>query len=405
MTMKEFLGGERKKMEKINSKKVGKVIGAALAVFLLAMVMQPVMAGVDAEITGVSLNGQGDFIEVEPGELIGVKVFFEWKLPWSPQETLDEIAVGFEDTPIFCVVDTIINNVAEYDSGNIDNAIEAFGIIAPTEPGTYCIMETRAKGYTCEDAKELYRKNCDSRRMIADFDVIEHETKEWKCIYEEFVELTPLFGIERNYNIAFYQRGNELRMEIDTPNTEDIYDGSLSISIEEDVNINYSTGNVLEKHLVVADFMELDINPSNKVGSALLSLLAGFVPPIGMCGNTIGLGEAIYEETSDFSVHDEVDHERILDCYPAEIFTEKSHLNDRDVVVIPWKVWFDGIHAIRVNCPQMEFPDESTHNVVFCIDCKIHGGKMRHYIALPIEFTSTWTTDDDTEEKIEKIEC
>lgn len=387
----------------MNSKKAGGVLGVALALFLVATMMHPVMAGVDAKITGVELNGQGDFIEVEPGELIGVEVFFEWKLIWSPQEALDEIVVGFEHTPIFCVVDEIINSVDEYDSSDIHNAIKAFEITAPTEPGTYCVYEMITGGdNACEEGKlkykELYGTNViSSPYPIADFEVVdsgndeptpeptpEPDSDEWERIYYKPVTLSPLGPVKRSYEILIWQNGNALRMMLFGSGVGSINDGSLSISVDEDVYIDYRTGDVCATLLAEDGYFPVNPNPSNEIGHALLSILAGFCAPISMAGNAVGLGTAIYNATSDYTFVDKHDPKEALRCCPSELFTS-NYLNTRDVVVIPWDVDIVGVSTIRVDCPAMIYPEEGTHIVVFCLDTKLHWGRVCHYIALPIK--------------------
>lgn len=378
----------------MNSKKVGKVLGTALALFLLAMVMQPVTAGVSAEITAVELNGHSGFIEVAPGEIIGVEVFFKWMNVWSPQEALDEIVVGFEHTPIFCVVDTIINNVPDYDRGN-SNAIKAFEITAPTEPGTYCIYMTTATEGTCEEAVALY-KNAFGLQMIADFDVVDSEPDEpdkddkWTLLHQSNITLSSPFG-DRLYTIAFLQRQNDLRVQIQTPGVQEVETGKVFISVDEDVFVKYHTGCVYESIVGVedSDFIELKPGASSscETPKAFFNLVMGFVPYSGMFASSINLGTAIYNDTSaEFEVNEDLDLDRILDALPYEYFTTNKFQNERDVVTIPWALdIFNGREAIRVDCPRMEFPSKGIHTVVFCVVVNVHNVKVRHTIALPIE--------------------
>jgi hypothetical protein len=92
-------------MEKMNSKKVGKVIGAVLAVFLLAMVMQPSIVSAQSdqgaiEISRVSLNfvGLEDWFDVKPGELLEARVCYDYLYPWHLQKHEYRVVVGYEDT-------------------------------------------------------------------------------------------------------------------------------------------------------------------------------------------------------------------------------------------------------------------------------------------------------------------
>jgi hypothetical protein len=381
-------------MEKINSKKVGKIIGAVLAVFLLAMVMQPVMAGVSAEITGVELNGQSDFIEVAPGEIIGVEVFFKWRNVWQHQEVLDEIVVGFEHTPIFCLVDTVIYNTPGYYSDKIHYATEAFQFTAPTEPGTYCFYMTTVTDGRCAEAVYAYQ-NAFGLQMIADFEVIDSEPDEpdepddpdeWECIYENLTTLKPN-NLDRDYIIRINQRQSELQMEIVTPHYIWVQHGSVSISVEEDVYVQYYTGNVQERLAGKAYFSQIELNPQNEAIDKSIQLVLGVIPHVGTCINIVGFLEELKVDKNDFAIYREVDLTEDFDFTPLEVFTERNIQNLRDEVVVPWRVspLILGVNAVRVDFPRMEFPYEGTHNVVFCINCKIQNNDIRHYIALPIE--------------------
>ena len=387
----------------MNSKKM--VFGLAFGVFLLAMVMQPVMAGVSAEITGIELNGQGDFIEVDPGELIVVEVFFEW-ITWQiigpHEEALYEIVVGFEDTPIFCVVDEITNNIDGYDSGNIHNAIKAFEITAPTEPGTYCIYEMITGGdNACEEGKlkykELYGTNViSSPYPIADFEVVdsgndeptpeptpEPDSDEWELIFGDKT-LIPHDRYNDIYWIQFYQLNNQLRMYINTPGVKRVESGSVSMSVTEDIYVQYYTGMVSQGGYG-EELDQININPSGKVLEAAFSTLIGLIPYAGYGANIIGLTDAIKETKDEFDVYRINDLRTDFDFTPVEIFTASNIQNLRDNVVIPWDISFWGVNTVRVDFPSMEFPSEGTHNIVFCINCEIFNNDVRHYIALPIK--------------------
>lgn len=342
-----------------------------------------------AQINKISLNGEGDYLIVEPGELVDVHVFYEFRCSCWISDDIHEVVIGLEDEPLGCLIDGLCDTTCGTE---VFYYQEIYDIFAPTEPGKYHIMYISAKGYTCHDAREFYRNYPQSRKIIGTIEVIadDEESEEWKCIHNDTIALEG----NRYYDILFEQRGNELRIELNTSRGEDlgIQDGSLSISINENVDIDYNTGNVSERRFGKTDLEKININPDNKVGLALFSIITGFVPGWGMCGSAIGFGEALYAETSEINV-EEADWQRVGDrlgfWFVHEIFTENKHLNNRDVVVIPWKTQFDGIingvDTIVVNCPDMEFPHEGTHDVVFCVDFGLLFAKHRYYVALPID--------------------
>jgi hypothetical protein len=511
-----------------------RVISAIFLAVFLCLSVSAVYAQNDqyethAQINSVSLNGQGDYLKIEPGGLIEVEVFYEFWYPYPLPKDINEIVIGFEGTPGICLIDGILDNITGL-TGVFDYG-KTFGMIAPTEPGIYHFMRVRTKGYTCQDARELYEKNPSTRHIIGTVEVIEDIRQEayaefhylaldgdesdiivapgdliavdvgfayvaptgvhkddlveivvafndepigcligeigaadllgghdysrvfgieapiepgiyyfrygksegctceqakqlwniateigsvtvaiekedkkedekddtWKPIYNKTTDLTPKQDNPTYYKIAFYQRENNIRIEINSSNNYIINGGSVSIAVDEDIRVNYSTGNVSGFFWGETDYREIKPNVQD---FKLTLLLAGFIPGIGQTLSVIGYMEAANEENNIFDVNEEVNLAKNLRYDPGEFFELSDALNWRDIIVIPWKLPLDlnpllrAVTAVRIECPQMEFPYTGTHNMIYRIDFNIYGGRVRHDIALPIKFASTWTTDD-----------
>ena len=158
-------------MEKIKA-----ILPVFLAVFLCLSVSAVYAQGTHAQINSVSLNGQGDYLKIEPGGLIGVEVFYEFLYPYPLPKKIVEIVVGFEDTPGICLIDGLLDDITGL-TGVFDHKM-GFGMIAPTEPGIYHIMRVRTEGYTCQGARELYRDYPSTRKIIGIIEVIGSESDE-----------------------------------------------------------------------------------------------------------------------------------------------------------------------------------------------------------------------------------
>jgi hypothetical protein len=364
-------------MEKMNSKKVGKVIGAVLAVFLLAMVMQPSIVSAQSD--------QG-----------AIRVCYDYLYPWHLQKHEYRVVVGYEDTALFCIDEEIRR---EYPGNTGDGSdCTIFTIKAPMEPGMYSIYKTYTKGLTCSEAKEHYESNPDARDLIDHFEVKadipdkpdEDENEEWKRIYIEDYTVDFVNSDEHGrYSIVFYQHylyQNELRLEIDTWERNSVGAGSVSMSVTEDVWINYHSGKAWGIYLGEGetDFKEIELNPLEHVGIQFFKLILGCVPYVGLAINMVECDEALRESKEEFSIFDEVDRTGHF-TYPSKVFNTTNYLNDRDVVIIAYPCGIiDGKSVVRVDLPLLEFPYEGTHDIVFCIDGVIIGN-VRHYVALPIE--------------------
>jgi hypothetical protein len=375
------LGGEKEKMEK------RKAILIFLAVFLCLSVSAVHAQGNEgyAKVDSARLNGQWDSVTVEPGETITAEIFFGYVAPASPRsEDKVEIVIAF-DKPIGCLIEEI--ELAEHLDGH--DYLRTFTITAPTEPGLYDITYGYSEGYTCQQAKMLFNL----ANAIGTVEVIEEDDEEknekWKPIY--YKDYTIKFSNADEYgrySIMFYQHRqhhNELRMEIDTWERHQIWEGSVSMSVEEDVWINYYTGKAWGIHLGETDFREIDPNPSNAVGESFFKLIMGFIPYAGLAMNLVDCGEALSEPKDEFDVYDEVDLTGHFKN-PSKVFTTTNYLNDRDVVIIayPCGPILAGKSVVRVDFPRLEFQKQGINDVVFCIDGQILGN-VRHYIALPIE--------------------
>ena len=189
-------------MEKMNSKKVGKVIGVALVVFLLTMVMQPCVVSAQddpIDIYSVELNGVEKHTEVRPGEAVTVTVSYSLNTHVVTREDKSNVVVGFEHEAKICLI-----GETEWDTVTFDGWYhfkKIFGINAPTKPGTYYIYEVTTAGRTCEEIKVLY-PNCLGRHQIADFEVIasESDERDQGAIEVTHVSL-DLVGLEDWFNV------------------------------------------------------------------------------------------------------------------------------------------------------------------------------------------------------------
>lgn len=341
-----------------------------------------------AEIFGVTLNGEYDYLEIAPGGLIKVVVFYDYLNPGLIPDIYTDTVVGFEDTPRMALVDGLTSDRMTFTIYYDYN--KSFEMEAPIEPGTYHIMEAHAKGNSASAALKMYNENPSARRIIATIEVIgdEEENEKWTLLHQSNGKLTG----DCLYTIAFLQRQNDLRVQIETPGVQEVETGKVFISVDEDVFVEYdNTGCVYESIVGVedSDFVELKPGASGpcETQKAFFDLIMGFVPYSGMFASSINLGTAIYKDTSkEFEVNEDLDLYKILDALPYEYFTTNKFQNVRDVVTIPWALdIFNGREAIRVDCPKMVFPSKGTHTVVFCVIVNVHNVKVRHTIALPIK--------------------
>lgn len=373
------------------------LISVSLVIFLCLAMSAGHVVGSEEEymhVSHVNLNNVLDSIEVEPGEMIDAEVWFEYVAP-ARAEDKPEIRVAFAGEHLGCLIEELDEAI---HLGGPDY-VRTFRIVAPTEPGTYRIMYGISEGCTCEEAKMLFNMANELGEVV----VVKPEDnedeectcncrtskKEWDCIFskEYYVRYINSDTIDR-YSILFYQNRqntNELRMEIDTREKYGIWSGSVSMSVGEDVGINYHTSKVWGIHSGEECFKEIDPNPSNAEGIAFFKLIIGFVPYTSLAMSLMECGEALKEPKEVFDVYDEVDntwHFKNL----SEVFTTTKYLNDRDVVtmIYPAGIIFDGKRAISVDFPLLDFQEECIHDVVFRIDGTIFG-TVRHYIALPIE--------------------
>ena len=346
---------------------------------------KPDDSGVDcARDISIKLNGGGDCIITEPGEVIGIEIFYEFLPVFSPRERINEVVIGFEDEPIFCLVGPFLD-----EPTNIRRFVQADEIIAPSEPGIYHVMMTRIMGYSCEDAKKYYRENPSKREIIGTIEVIGDDPGAWKEIHRHNIGYVSSNYMTVNYCVAFYQRDNNLRIEISTPDYYWLNHGSVSISVEESVDVYYNTGNVWGVLFPSSEYSEItpDIDPDLAWAQRSILLVAGLIPGLGSTLNAIGYLEDITDEEN--RVHRYAKESKIDDSkyVPKDYFELRKMSNERDIVVIPWYVGIPihGASAIRINCPDMVFPAHGTYDMAFRIDCLVDGEKVRLDIALPIE--------------------
>jgi hypothetical protein len=379
-------------MEKMEKKVIVSIFLAAflcLSVSVSAVYAQGNEYESGVRIIDIDLNDQGGHLTIEPGGAIELKIWYEFWYPYPLSNDLPEVVIGFDDMPMDCLIAGLLDDITGL-TGVFDFS-RTYKLAAPTEPSIYNIMVAFTRGCTCTEAQNLYLDNPSTRKIIGTIEVIadEEESGEWKPIY--YKDYTIKFSNSDKYgrySIMFYQHRqhhNELRMEIDTWERHQIWEGSVSMSVEEDVWINYYTGKAWGIHLGETDFREIDPNPSNAVGESFFKLIMGFIPYAGLAMNLVDCGEALSEPKDEFDVYDEVDRTGHFKN-PSKVFTTTNYLNDRDVVIIayPCGPILAGKSVVRVDFPRLEFQKQGTNDVVFCIDGQILGN-VRHYIALPIE--------------------
>lgn len=322
------------------------------------------------EVFAISLNGQ-DNLEIGPGGLVRITVYYElWNADTCPECT-QQIVIGLDDNPMYCAYD----GVPGIHPGIYDHDQVFYEMTAPTTPGIYNIMWTSTSGCTCAEAKNLYRTGPNFRKKIATIKVIGDE--DWKCIHykwlpEDLYEMT---------NISFYQRGNDLLVQINDTDFWGLRSGSVSISVDESIDVFYNTTNVSGLHYKETDYRIIKPEMSLEERSLL------FV--VGLLSEPIGKAIGIVQYAQDV-IPDEVDW--YAECgtknipSPKRLFDEYGTLNERDTIIIPWykSASFTPVNSIRVHCPKMTFPEPGIYDIVFRVDYIIAAQDVRYDVALPI---------------------
>jgi hypothetical protein len=275
------------------------------------------------------------------------------------------------------------------------------------KPGIYSIYKTYTKGLTCSEAKEHYESNPNAREIIDHFEVKAEpdEDDEWEHLVTN-VTADYVFFNSVLYTTSVYRRGAVLRVNITANGYYALNAGSVIFSVDEDVYVHYNTESVY------GDFSEVGMikikpDPMDKWSEKSAMLLIGLVPYIGWGANVLNyVDETMVQPYGVFKYleYDGVDLEH--DLIPKDFFESPYAENDRDTVNVVWvpPAKLKSARKIVVYSPRLLLDPEESRTVVLRIDCYLQGRKIRHDIALPIEFTSTWKTGDGAEEKKEKKE-
>ena len=362
------------------------LISIFLAFFLClsvpAVYAQSNQEGNYAQVNNVNLNGQGDYLVVEPGELVDVQVFYEFRCMCILSEYTDEIVIGLEDEPLGCLIDGFCGS--ECDNTDVFYRQKIYDILAPTEPGIYYVMYINEKGFSCSEVKELYLKYPQSRKTIGTIEVKGSDSDEWKLI--DAYDFTIKSSIEqtREYSLEFYQRMNDLRVEIHTPGLPGVEGGSVSVSVNEDVFVDYNSGGSF-KRVSEDKYTKIEHEQIDPITAAYINWLLAAVPHSGIVTGFIGVHDAVESERGFLIYHESDMTGAFKDT--SSVFTDRKYLNNRDVVVVPWRleIGYLAYPSVRVDLPHLEFPEKGVHNVVYRVNCKIHNSKVCHYVALPIQ--------------------
>jgi hypothetical protein len=212
-------------------------------------------------------------------------------------------------------------------------------------------------------------------------------TSEWQLIHSKFVDFND---DSLDTTISFYQRGHNIRVQVDgsDPGDYQINSGSVSISVDEDVEVHYNTGSVFG--LLYQENDSKEIKPKMTRDEKTLLFLAGFIPGIGP-----GFGIVQYAiETTDHYEYDWYEEDDLTDSnlVPSIFFDSNDMLNSQDTIVIPWYLGTGYLPAnsIQVNCPEMIFSEVGTYNIVFRVEYSIGlrismlGKKVGYDVAIPI---------------------
>ena len=104
----------------------------------------------DFGVRSVSLNGQGNDIQVEPGENVTLNIDYFVSNPTACPGCIDQLVVGVEDRTLDCIYSNIppVSPAAE--------GSKTVSFDAPVELGVYRLFMVREQQFTCQDALNLY---------------------------------------------------------------------------------------------------------------------------------------------------------------------------------------------------------------------------------------------------------
>jgi hypothetical protein len=346
-------------------------------------------------------------LSVEPGETIEVKACFGYIAPKSslPEEKL-EIIIGLEDSPRLYLIAGL--EYAHHLGGH--DYVRIFEFTVPKEPGIYHFCQVSTKGYTCDGAEKLYMENPSARKVIGTIEVIEDDDSEpdepdepddpdeRTCRYNElhYIEDKEM-GTTICYTIKFWQSaGNIIEAEISSENRR-IYDGSIAITYIEEMNLDFSTGDVWLRETKNGAFVvdERD-RMANWVKKTAL-LMSSIIFPVGYAKSIIDYINAMFGVENMKYTEDNRAGDATLSYYFEDPYSE----NHFDTTVLPWSDSSGGYQMVRILCPVMLVYKTREYVMFYRITFRISNsdtGFVSEYvcndIALPLNFTVTGTTDD-----------
>ena len=103
------------------------------------------------DVSNVDMNGQGNYIQVDPGEYIQVSLDYEIANDSDNPAVIQQIVIGVEDVAYYCAYDGIPTTCPGMTSGS-----DTHWISAPSDPGTYDLIAARDAQYNCNDAMNRY---------------------------------------------------------------------------------------------------------------------------------------------------------------------------------------------------------------------------------------------------------
>jgi uncharacterized Zn-finger protein len=334
-------------------------------------VTKPDDLGICCKISNVSLNKQGDYLEVWNDEAFLISFNYQiWR--WGEDNNRRQIMVGLDDEPFWCVYDGI---PLEYPG------LSRYGLnmIEIQKPGTYDLMWMITFCDNPKDGGDFYRSHPDLRKKIGTIKVTAYGNGGWELKHEK--------SVDYDGTISFYQQGNYLQVRISTtPSTNwAIGSGSVSISVNESINVSYDTTSVSGLYRIGENYKEIksEMTLTDRTALLVAGLLGGY---LGAALGIVGYAQ----DTTDFDEPNWYDEEEDLvnDIMPlpSTHFEQYDTLNWRDNIIIPWYIsrLEPNAKSIKVNCPEMQFPKAGIYNMVFRVDYTTSMFKVRYDVALPI---------------------
>lgn len=119
---------------------------------------------INSNVSNLNLNGQGNYIEVNPGTTIsGTASYTIWDS--SCPSCIKQLVIGLNNNPQTC----IFNEIPGAYPGKSGTA--SFSLTAPTMPSDYIVGWTEDAMYTCNDAKNNFPSK--SKSMLGTIKVID----------------------------------------------------------------------------------------------------------------------------------------------------------------------------------------------------------------------------------------